>query len=120
MNSGPLVNKLYPPVVAWSAHLPPCACALQGGVVLFAKFIALTTEARPTIRGEMQLTSTPIPRFLDPYHIVGNSREKTSMNFEVLWLFTKVFSAKVGGVVFFVGAECVTRVHARIKPTLKC
>ena len=27
------------------------------------------------------------------------SREKTFVNFEVLWLFVKVFSAKFGGMV---------------------
>ena len=27
------------------------------------------------------------------------------MNFEVLWLFTKVFSAKFGGVTFFGGTS---------------
>ena len=31
------------------------------------------------------------------------SREKTFMNFEVLWLFVKVFSAKFGGVTSFGG-----------------
>ena len=33
------------------------------------------------------------------------SREKTSANFAVLWLFVKVFSAKFGGMVSFGAAK---------------
>ena len=58
-----IVNKLCPPVVAWSA--PLCMC-FQGGLALFAKFIALQLAVgimhgpdNSSTTHEMQLTRIP-------------------------------------------------------------
>ena len=45
------------------------------------------------------------PVMLLPYSGIL-SREKTFVNFVVLWLFAKVFSAKFGGVASFCAAIC--------------